>query len=150
MNRFVEHGHAFMEVPFSLSGKRTVEHLDAYLFNDKYSIFLECKIVWAESHVKAIGEDISRIPKIIEHVQARHVNNGICPTPFGMILAETWRDDVANWWRGDNDAKKWSRDLLPPNWYYDFIKVHEDHDGFEGTLYWLYAVSPELSEGEKL
>jgi hypothetical protein len=144
LNRFPD-GHVFTEVPFSLSSKRADKHLDAYLFNDTYSIFLECKIVWAESHFNAISADIVRIPKMVKEVQNRHTN-AICPIPYGMILAETWRDDVANWWRGDNDSKKWSRDILPPNWHYDFIEVHKDHGEFEGTLYWLYAVSPELSE----
>lgn len=144
LNHF-ENGHVFMEVPFSTDGKKNNKHLDAYLFNDHYAIFLECKTVWAQSHISSVIDDINRIPYMIEHIQGRHVDKNNIPIPFAMILVETWRDYVAHWWKGDSSAAKWPRNILPKDWYYNFIEVHKEHNGFEGTLYWLYAISPELT-----
>lgn len=136
---------AFMEVPFTFQDrKRADTHLDAYLFSEQLAILLECKIVWAKDHVDAMAADMARLsPPMLRQIQERHRDAGArqARNTVAMILAETWRLENAEWWCGETAKKpRWSADLLPrEGWTYGSKVVFKEHDGPEGTLYWLYA-----------
>lgn len=139
-------GIAIMEVPFSASkdGRRH-NHLDAYFHTANFDLLLESKIVYRKSDVISIADDIERMgPKLFSQIQDYHVSPRYQPT-YGVVLAETWRYDIAEWWKGkDEPLSNWPRESLPDNWYYDFVMVHRVNNNKEGTLYWLYGISPEL------
>jgi len=147
---FLEHyseGLALMEVPFAASiGGRRHNHLDAYFHTAEFDLLLECKIVYAMSDVLAIADDIERMgPGLIQQIHERHVGPKPRPT-YGVVMAETWRYDIAEWWQGKDKAlPRWPRNCLRDDWHYDFVKVFQENKNTEGTLYWLYGVSPELS-----
>lgn len=148
---------AFMEVPFTFQDrKRADTHLDAYLFSEQLAILLECKIVWAKDHIDAIVSDMARMsPAMLRQIQERHRDAGArqAKDTVSMVLAETWRVENVEWWCGEAARKpRWSRDVLPTEgWTYGSKKVFKEHDGPEGTLYWLFAyssLSPEPAAPE--
>lgn len=152
---FLEHfpdGFAFMEVPFTFKDrKRADTHLDAYLFSKELAVLLECKIVWAKDHIDSIASDMARLsPQMLLQIQKRHRETGasLARSTVAMILAETWRSENSSWWCGETAKKsRWPPNLLPRDgWTYGSKAVFKEHDGSEGTLYWLYAyknLSPE-------
>ena len=143
---------AFMEVPFSAAeGGRTDKHLDAYLFSPALALLVESKIVWAPRHVSWVAEDIDRMtPPLISQLRRRHIGTHPQAT-HGLVVAETWSADIANWWAGEDGARpRWQRGpLLTARpygaWQFGFLPVHQARPGREGTLFWLYGVSPELT-----
>lgn len=136
---------AFMEVPFTFQDrKRTDTHLDAYLFSKQLAVLLECKTVFSKDHIDSIVLDMARMsPPMFRQIQERHREAGArqAKKTVSMILADTWRLENAEWWCGEAAKKpRWSRDLLPEEgWNYGSKMVFREHDGTEGTLYWLYA-----------
>lgn len=136
----------FMEVPFATTpGGPCRYHLDAYLHSDEFDLLLECKIVFAPSHIRAIAADIDRMGYALDHIYNRHVDTKPNKT-YGVVLAETWDRKVAEWWKNRNEEKpKWSRTGLPDEWHYDFLEVTQVTENTEWTLFWLYGVSPELT-----
>jgi hypothetical protein len=138
-------GLVFMEVPFATTtGGPCRYHLDAYLHSNEFDLLLECKIVFAPSHIRAIAADIERMRHIPKHIFDRHVD--IKPNKTqGIVLAETWDPQIAKWWKNKNEKlPKWSRAGLPDNWHYDVVIVKQVTEEREWTLFWLYGVSPEL------
>jgi hypothetical protein len=142
-------GAAFMEVPFATSERASTDkHLDAYLFCDSLALLVESKIVWSPQHVSWMAEDIDRMSlTLLTTLRARHFG----PLPaatHGLVLAETWNERIAAWWVGDDSARpRWSREpLTRPRfngaWQYGCLPVREVRKGHEGTLFWLYGVSP--------
>lgn len=145
-------GLVFMEAPF-LHGdrKRADTHIDSYLFSQQLAVMLECKVVWAKDHIDSIASDMARLsPEVLRQIQDRHRGEEarVAKNSIATILAETWRLENVEWWCGDAAKKPgWSRDLLPKEgWTYGSRKVFREHDGPEGTLYWLYACRSISSE----
>jgi hypothetical protein len=139
-----QNGLVFMEVPFAATpGGPCRYHLDAYLHSDEFDLLLECKIVFAPSHIRAIAADIARMKQeLLLQINERH--GGTKPSKtYGVVLAETWNREIAEWWRGNKEMPKWSRDGLPDKWHYDFIKVTQVIEKTEWNLFWLYGISPE-------
>jgi len=139
-------GLVFMEVPFATTTSGPCRyHLDAYLHSDEFDLLLECKIVFAPSHIRAIAADITRMGNALDHIYNRHVDTKPSKT-YGVILAETWDPKIAGWWKNRNEEMpKWSRACLPDEWHYDFVEVTQVKEKTtEWTLFWLYGVSPEL------
>ncbi len=151
---FVAHfsdGFAFMEVPFgSQDEKRMDRHLDAYMSSAKLTVLLECKRVWAREQIDSIAADMARLsPALLGRLRTSHrALESQVEEAVGMILAETWRLEISEWWCGETARKpRWAPDLLPrEGWKYGSKAVFKEHDGPGGTLYWLYAYkrfSPE-------
>ena len=146
----VNDGIAFMEVPFAAKDKsRTDKHLDAYLFSPALALLVESKIVWAPQHIRSVGEDIDRMtPKLVQQLRVRHSSTPP-PQTYGLVIAETWRSEIADWWRGNDKARpRWDRGpLTSPRpygaWQFGTITVHQVIP--EGTLFWLYGISPQLA-----
>lgn len=143
---------AFMEVPFvGAQEGREDKHLDAYLFSDSLALLVEAKIVWAPNHIQWVAADMDRMsPSLVEQLQARH----LAPLPantHGLVIAETWYPSVAKWWCGDDSARpRWNRMPLVAKrpsgaWQFGSLKVYEAQPGPEGTLFWLYGISPALA-----
>jgi hypothetical protein len=152
--RYFPDAFAFMEVPFTFQDrKRADTHLDAYLFAEQLAVLLECKTVFSKGHIDAIAADMARMsPPTLRQIQERHRDAGAgqAKNTVSMILADTWRLENAEWWCGKAARKpRWSSDLLPrTGWTYGSKTVFKEHDGPEGTLYWLYAyksLSPEAT-----
>lgn len=145
-------GIAFMEVPFATADNaRTDKHLDAYLFNPALALLVESKIVWAPRHISWLCEDIDRMtPELIQQLRIRHSSTPPQQT-YGLVLAETWSAEIADWWSGNDKARpRWQRGaLLPPRphgvWQFGALTVHQVRAGREGTLFWLYGISPALT-----
>lgn len=145
---FLKHfpdGLAFLEVPFTFRDRRRADtHLDAYLFATQLEILLECKTVFAKEHIDSIVLDMARMsPSMFQQIQERHRDAGArqAKDTVTLILADTWRLENAEWWCGAAAKKpRWSRDLLPKEgWTYGSRLVFKEHDGAEGSLFWLWA-----------
>lgn len=145
-------GMAFMEVPFASALKgREDKHLDAYLFSDSLALLVESKIVWAPDHVNLVAADMDRMsPSLVEQLRSRHFG----PLPaqtHGLVIAETWYPAIAEWWCGSDSARpRWKRAPLTADrpsgpWQFGSLKVYEAQPGTDGTLYWLYGISPVLT-----
>ena len=138
-------GLAFMEVPFRFEARtRADTHLDAYLFAKDLEILLESKIVWAKDHIDAIRADMDRMsPQVLLQIQKRHREAGASQArnTVAMILAETWRPEIAQFWCGEAVKRpRWSPDLLTRDgWTFGSKEVFREHDGTGGTLHWLWA-----------
>ncbi|MBI3468143.1 MAG: hypothetical protein HY000_34490 [Planctomycetes bacterium] len=88
--------------------------------------------------------------QLTEQLRARH--SGISPDhTHGLVIAETWNSKIAEWWGGNDKARpRWHRSPLSrPReygiWQYGFLTVRAIRPGPEGTLFWLYGISPELN-----
>lgn len=141
-------GLAFMEVPFAATeGGPLRNHLDAYFHCDRYDLLLECKVVNAETGIHAIAGDIIRLWHRTLHDQICRSHQYATPKKtHGVVLAETWYPKIAKWWKGGDSVElNWSRKGLPQDWFYETVEVYHLKAEQEWTLYWLYAVSPELA-----
>jgi len=67
------------------------------------------------------------------------------------VIAETWYPSVAKWWCGDDTARpRWKRGPLIAErpsgaWQFGCLKIYEVQPGPDGTLFWLYGISPALT-----
>jgi len=138
-------GMVFLEAPVTNGGDRTDNHLDTYLHSQTLDIVLECKNFWAKRHVEAVKTDIERISTKFTQLLERHCPPGQGTQPVhGMVLAECWRRDHAEWWKGEK-FKEWpAREAEFPNgWTFGYLTIHTHKEGADGTLYWLYGYSVE-------
>ncbi len=141
-------GLAFMEVPFAIPpSTKKKNHLDVYLHTKEFDLLLECKNIYAPSHIKMITADIERMnADLINQIHSRHK---IKPSKtHGVVFAETWYPHVVDWWEGkyQGTKKAWKDEelKLPTGWNYKAKKIYEHSKKPDGTLFWLYGVSDEL------
>ena len=152
-----ENGIAFMEVPFTVDAEETVydkkaikkrsNHLDAYLHADDFDLLVECKNIYAPSHIDSIVKDIERMNQnLITQIHARYETKPV--RTYGVVFAETWYRHVADWWVDNTNAgkrKSWQKEdlKLPAGWKYKKMEVCEDKQDNKRpeTLFWLYGVS---------
>ena len=141
-------GLAFMEVPFAIPpGTHNNNHLDAYLHTDEFDLLLECKNIYAPSHINMITADIKRMnANLINQIHKRHKNEP--SKTHGVVFAETWYPHVADWWedkyKGTRKAWKDEELKLPTGWEYKSKTIYVHNEEPNGTLFWLYGVSEEL------
>ena len=142
-------GLVFMEVPFSTPpSTHSNNHLDAYLHTADFDLLLECKNIYAPSHIKMIKSDIERMnTNLIDQIHSRHKNKPV--RTHGVVFVETWYSHVEQWWSNEYDGNKKAgkdEDLkLPGGWKYKSKRIYEHNKEPFETLYWLYGVSEPLS-----
>lgn len=153
-----ENGIAFMEVPFTIDTIETVSdkkiikkrsnHLDAYLHAEDFDLLVECKNIYAPSHIDSIVKDIERMDQnLISQIHERYKKTKPVRT-YGVVFAETWYPHVADWWVDNKNAgnkQSWQKEelKLPDGWKFKKLKVYDDKQDNRQpeTLFWLYGVS---------
>jgi hypothetical protein len=142
-------GFAFMEVPFAIPPSTyNPNPLDAYLHTQDFDLLLECKNIYAPSHIKNIVSDIERMNfNLVDQIHNRHK---VKPTKtHGVVFAETWYQHVSDWWEDNSKAtrKKWidSELRLPERWNYRTKNIYKNEKNPKETLFWLYGVSDPLN-----
>lgn len=149
-------GLAFMEVPFSnTEGGPNNNHLDAYLHADNFGLLIECKNIYAPSHIKTVIADINRMDdKLVSQLHGRHENRPVITHTHAVVFGETWYQHVADWWtsnyKGNRVAWKSENLKLPDGWIYKVKKVDvpQNPDKPNEMLFWLYGVSEQSIRGE--
>jgi hypothetical protein len=152
-----------MEVPFTVEIKEIIggvmvtkkrsNHLDIYLHADDFDILVECKNIYAPSHIIGIVNDVNRMNEnLIVQIHNRYRVKPV--RTYGVIFAETWYSHIAEWWVDNTNAenkKTWQKnDLkLPTDWIYKKLEVCEDKQENKPneTLFWLYGVSAKELNG---
>ena len=144
-------GFAFVEVPFAArEGGRTNNRLDAYLVSGHVGYLLECKQLWNPTQAAEIASDIARMgPHLIAELTKRH--SATPPQRFyGLVLAETWNAETVHWWCQDAQypqwLHRWPREGFPAAWHFGSKEVFKASESNQGTLHWLYGLSPDLLE----
>ena len=135
-----------MEVPFAIPpNKNNHNHLDAYLHTQDFDLLLECKNIYAPSHIKNIAADVERLNlNLVEQIRRRHK---VKPTKsHGVVFAETWYQHIADWWEDNSSVtrKGWAELRLPIGWNYKTKTIYQNEKKPKETLFWLYGVSEQL------
>jgi hypothetical protein len=129
---------SFMEVPF-LNGKsnRYDQRFDAYVFDKKIGIIIECKRLHQVEKHKEILKDLKRMNKNnVNKILRRHKNNSKPKSIYALIIAESWSPNINNWWiNGSSEKLEWKHSEHRESMVYDIIKVAKRNQ----TLYWLYC-----------
>ncbi|WP_225776451.1 hypothetical protein [Pseudomonas sp. Marseille-Q5115] len=133
---------AFMEVPF-FNKKREVfsHHIDALVFDKRIALFIESKRLFSPDKVSEIKADFERMNEanllpVLEKLCLRQNPNRI---PYRLILAETWKEKVTDWWMGGDTTVTWDRSWIPKDRGVITVKEWEHSSA---KLHWLYAFSP--------
>jgi hypothetical protein len=137
-------GHALMELAFKRKDTRRADrHLDAYLFTDKIGLMVESKQVYDAAKVAEIKGDVERLSGEDLHMEVLSRHNVKPTSMHAVVFADAWRNDHVRWWTGEHvPSLTWERPTL--GWTHGSLLVHKFRDGSNGSLYWLWAVSPEL------
>ena len=133
------YSHAFMEVPFYNS--KTKKHdfsFDAYIFDNKIGIFLESKRLFNPSKAESVSKDIGRMNrKNIYYILKQFCEAGQPSRIYTLVLCETWKESVVNWWMDRESGRiQWDDDGYPSDMIYDFCEVM---NWKAESLFWLYA-----------
>ena len=129
---------SFMEVPFlNDKSKRYDRHFDAYVFDKRIGILVECKRLYQIEKNKEIINDLKRMNKTnINKVMKRHHDNSRPKSIYALIIAESWSDNINDWWvNGSSETIKWKHSEYRKNMIYDIMEVAKRNE----TLYWLYC-----------
>ncbi|MCW2255224.1 hypothetical protein M2263_001315 [Providencia alcalifaciens] len=124
---------AFMEVPLkNPKNNRFDLHIDTILINESSVILVEAKRLYSVEKMRAMNVDWERMNEsglntIIKSFPNRKI--------YKLIIAESWNDEITNWWVGEETKIKWDRTWLPKH-----VGSHPVTDIGKYSISWLYAI----------
>ena len=96
---------AFFEVP--LSKKNRTQKIDCLFISYEHKLFIatESKKLTGVGKAEAISDDIARINDFVLHEHDFEIEKS-----YGLILAETWKPNIADWWISEQDIEGFKDD----------------------------------------
>lgn len=130
--------HAFMEVPFLNPITRRYEYrIDCMLFDNQQVLFVEGKRLFTPEKAEQMRIDFQRLKvenlvPVLEKFNPSHTRTR---SVYRVILAETWQEKTAHWWKMKDSSREWDNSWLPEQRGMVEVKTFDNGN----TLYWLYA-----------
>jgi len=141
----------FFEIPLGM--KKQSERLDCLFISYAHKLYVavESKKLYGPQKAAEIKGDIERIYEFKLQDEDIDLNSA-----YGLILAETWRPDIATWWISDNDEadlgddKRWKslEDALEiPDIEVESITLyHESDKKVHKALYAIWPMRVKIAE----
>lgn len=128
----------FPEIPFrKLDGERYDNHIDCLMFDPSIIIFLESKRLYKPQGLQSLRDDYQRMSADHLHPVIERIRNFTPARPvYRLLMAETWKQSIADIWLGRTEREKWNI-----SWLGGSVVGTKDvwSSVADETLTWLYA-----------